>query len=103
MNDDEKQLREAFEALRAHDRANVPSFARMRQRSEERRRGARTGPMFAAAFAAAALALLALWVGWPSEEPVIELAAEPLGFLLEPPSASVIASEAPIDQIEEAW
>ena len=109
MSDDD--LRRAFDALREHDRANAPSFAQMKAKAEVRaraRRGQRAA-FFAASFAAAAIVVLAIWIGWPGTEPEpaigrpIERTAEPLGFLLTPPSASVASADYPLDQIGEAW
>jgi hypothetical protein len=103
----EEDLRGSFEALRARDRATAPSFPRMRREAERRSRAraARRGVMTSAVVALAAMVLLALWLGWPDEPRITFVAAppEPLGFLLDPPAASVMKSEAPIDQIGEAW
>jgi hypothetical protein len=105
MQDDE--LRRAFDALRAHDRASAPSFARMKSEAERRAsaRRARTGAFFAAAFAAAAVVAIAIWARWPADEVVSapERPAGSLAFLLEPPSASVVSMDDPIAQIGEAW
>lgn len=103
MNDDE--LRGSFEALKAHDRASAPSFARMRAEAERRARARRmrTGAVLSATFAIAAMVVLAIWIVWPDPTVVVAASPAPLEFLLEPPSASVLGGEAPIDQIGEAW
>lgn len=105
MQDDE--LRRAFDALRAHDGASAPSFARMRSEAERRARArrARTGAFFAAALAAAAIVVIAIWARWPAthDVPVSARPTESLAFLLEPPSASVVSMDDPIARIGEAW
>lgn len=105
MSDDD--LRRAFEALRAHDESEAPSFPPMRLRAERRTRRRRVAAVLTA-FVAAALVLLAVFAREPAPSakraaaPRPERPTLPLTFLLEPPSASVLVDD-PLVQIGEAW
>ncbi len=94
--DDDASLRGAMQALRVHDEAAAPPFVRVHAaavRRAERRRGPARVLALSGAVALAAVVLLALWLGRtpPSLGPAPSFeGTEPLAFLLEPPSASVL-------------
>jgi hypothetical protein len=94
MNDED--LRTRFSELREHDRRTAPAFVRPVPRKRS------STVWIGGAVALAAAAVLAVWVipGDPEVAPKLRH-DEPLGFLLAPPSASVIVSREPYDSMQE--
>ncbi len=101
MSDEDEAVRAAMRALREHDERAAPPFARAHdaaRRAATRRRRRRVAA-WTGSIALAAVVLLAILLGRPTE-----LAPAPpreeLAFLLEPPSASVIEGTG---TLERSW
>lgn len=104
MSDEDDRVRASMLALREHDPASVPSFARVRAAAERRvaRSRKRRAIAWTSTVALAAIVLLGIWLGRePELGPAPSFAdTEPLAFLLEPPSASVVSGAS---HLERSW
>lgn len=108
MSDDDPKLRAALHALRDHDAHAAPSFQRVHARAEGALRERRRRRVVAFAGLAAAAVIL-LFMARPFEPsppapwPEVRFAGtEPLAFLSEAPSASVVRSSS-LRRIEGSW